>query len=188
MITCAEFHPTHCNTLAYSSSKGTIRLIDLRQSALCDNHAKLLVIPPLTSSVTLLLIRRQCLDFVISNGYKHLSLPIGHGIIWFNWGILFRFEEHEAPGSRSFFTEIIASVSDIKFARDGRHILSRDYMSLKVCNIPICPNSTTFTLYDLCTRWLKTSILLPEKHMSKCSSSFSIQILRHCVHLSMLYK
>jgi len=44
-----------------------------------------------------------------------------------------RFEEHEAPGSRSFFTEIIASISDIKFSRDGRHILSRDYMTLKVC-------------------------------------------------------
>nr|ACF81034.1 unknown [Zea mays] len=86
VITCAEFHPTHCNTLAYSSSKGTIRLIDLRQSALCDNHAKL-------------------------------------------------FEEHEAPGSRSFFTEIIASVSDIKFARDGRHILSRDYMTLKLWDL-----------------------------------------------------
>uniref|UniRef100_A0A0E0CI61 Serine/threonine-protein phosphatase 2A 55 kDa regulatory subunit B n=1 Tax=Oryza meridionalis TaxID=40149 RepID=A0A0E0CI61_9ORYZ len=86
VITCAEFHPTHCNTLAYSSSKGSIRLIDLRQSALCDNHSKL-------------------------------------------------FEEHEAPGSRSFFTEIIASVSDIKFARDGRHILSRDYMTLKLWDI-----------------------------------------------------
>jgi len=55
-----------------------------------------------------------------------------HAIICFNWGILYRFEEHDAPGSRSFFTEIIASVSDIKFARDGRHILSRDYMTLKV--------------------------------------------------------
>uniref|UniRef100_M8BNQ1 Serine/threonine-protein phosphatase 2A 55 kDa regulatory subunit B n=1 Tax=Aegilops tauschii TaxID=37682 RepID=M8BNQ1_AEGTA len=41
VITCAEFHPTHCNTLAYSSSKGSIRLIDLRQSALCDNHSKI---------------------------------------------------------------------------------------------------------------------------------------------------
>lgn len=49
VITCAEFHPTHCNTLAYSSSKGAIRLIDLRQSALCDNHSKLLVITPCTS-------------------------------------------------------------------------------------------------------------------------------------------
>lgn len=45
----------------------------------------------------------------------------------------FRFEEPEAPGSRSFFTEIIASISDIKFGTNGRHILSRDYMTLKVC-------------------------------------------------------
>ena len=44
----------------------------------------------------------------------------------------FRFEEQEAPGSRSFFTEIIASISDIKFGKDGRFILSRDYMTLKV--------------------------------------------------------
>ena len=43
-----------------------------------------------------------------------------------------RFEEQEVPGSKSFFTEIIASISDIKFAKDGRYILSRDYMTLKV--------------------------------------------------------
>jgi serine/threonine-protein phosphatase 2A regulatory subunit B len=85
VITSAEFHPIHCNMLAYSSSKGSIRLIDMRQSALCDSHTKL-------------------------------------------------FEEPEAPGSRSFFTEIIASISDIKFSKDGRYILSRDYMTLKVGN------------------------------------------------------
>ncbi|OMO66359.1 Protein phosphatase 2A, regulatory subunit PR55 [Corchorus olitorius] len=100
VITSAEFHPTHCNTLAYSSSKGSIRLIDLRQSALCDSHAKL-------------------------------------------------FEEPEAPGSRSFFTEIIASISDIKFAKDGRYILSRDYMTLKVSTTPPPPPllSSAFPLY-----------------------------------------
>ncbi|XP_068500707.1 serine/threonine protein phosphatase 2A 55 kDa regulatory subunit B beta isoform-like isoform X2 [Phaseolus vulgaris] len=86
VITSAEFHPTHCNMLAYSSSKGSIRLVDLRQSALCDSHSKL-------------------------------------------------FEEQEAPGSRSFFTEIIASISDIKFGKDGRYILSRDYMTLKLWDI-----------------------------------------------------
>ncbi|XP_052182780.1 serine/threonine protein phosphatase 2A 55 kDa regulatory subunit B beta isoform isoform X4 [Diospyros lotus] len=86
VITSAEFHPSHCNMLAYSSSKGSIRLIDLRQSALCDSHSKL-------------------------------------------------FEEQEAPGSRSFFTEIIASISDIKFGKDGRYILSRDYMTLKLWDI-----------------------------------------------------
>ncbi|KAL5975589.1 hypothetical protein ACLOJK_019914 [Asimina triloba] len=42
VITSAVFHPDHCHMLAYSSSKGSIRLIDLRQSALCDNHSKLL--------------------------------------------------------------------------------------------------------------------------------------------------
>ncbi|XP_020098832.1 serine/threonine protein phosphatase 2A 55 kDa regulatory subunit B beta isoform-like isoform X2 [Ananas comosus] len=86
VITSAEFHPSHCNILAYSSSKGSIRLIDLRQSALCDNHSQL-------------------------------------------------FEEHET--SRSFFTEIIASISDIKFSKDGRHILSRDYMTLKLWDINV---------------------------------------------------
>ncbi|KAE9621405.1 putative transcription factor WD40-like family [Lupinus albus] len=86
VITSAEFHPTHCNTLAYSSSKGSIRLVDLRQSALCDSHAKI-------------------------------------------------FQEQEASGSRSFFTEIIASVSDIKFGKEGRYILSRDYMTLKLWDI-----------------------------------------------------
>uniref|UniRef100_A0A1J3H8P3 Serine/threonine-protein phosphatase 2A 55 kDa regulatory subunit B n=2 Tax=Noccaea caerulescens TaxID=107243 RepID=A0A1J3H8P3_NOCCA len=86
VITSAEFHPTHCNTLAYSSSKGSIRLIDLRQSALCDSHSKL-------------------------------------------------FEDTETPTSRSFFTEIIASISDIKFAKGGRYILSRDYMTLKLWDI-----------------------------------------------------
>ena len=40
VITAAEFHPQHCHTLAYSSSKGTIRLCDMRAAALCDNHSK----------------------------------------------------------------------------------------------------------------------------------------------------
>jgi serine/threonine-protein phosphatase 2A regulatory subunit B len=42
VITSAEFHPQHCNIFAYSSSKGCIRLADMRNSALCDRHAKAL--------------------------------------------------------------------------------------------------------------------------------------------------
>ena len=86
VITSADFHPSHCATLAYSSSKGSIRLLDMRQAALCDRHAKL-------------------------------------------------FEEAEAPGTRSFFSEIIASISDIKFAQSGRYLLSRDYMTLKLWDV-----------------------------------------------------
>lgn len=40
VITSAEFHPQHCNIFMYSSSKGTIKLADMRAAALCDNHAK----------------------------------------------------------------------------------------------------------------------------------------------------
>uniref|UniRef100_A0A1Y1JXA9 Serine/threonine-protein phosphatase 2A 55 kDa regulatory subunit B n=1 Tax=Photinus pyralis TaxID=7054 RepID=A0A1Y1JXA9_PHOPY len=41
VITAAEFHPVECNLFVYSSSKGTIRLCDMRSAALCDRHAKL---------------------------------------------------------------------------------------------------------------------------------------------------
>ncbi|GMJ07597.1 hypothetical protein like AT1G17720 [Hibiscus trionum] len=97
VITSAEFHPTHCNMLAYSSSKGSIRLMDMRLSALCDRHTKLFV-------------------------------------------------EQEAPGSRSFFTDIIASISEIKFAKDGRHMLSRDYLTLKLWDINMDSDLSIFVI------------------------------------------
>ena len=86
VITAAEFHPTQCNFFMYSSSRGSIKLGDMRESALCDGHAKI-------------------------------------------------FEEAEHPGNKSFFSEIIASISDIKFTRDGRYIISRDYLTLKIWDI-----------------------------------------------------
>lgn len=61
-----------------------------------------------------------------------LAYHLCYKICWFKY-LVYRFEEQEAPGARSFFTEIIASISDIKFGKDGRYILSRDYMTLKVC-------------------------------------------------------
>jgi len=86
VITAAEFHPYECNIFVYSSSKGTIRLCDMRQNALCDNHAKM-------------------------------------------------FEEPEDPTNRSFFSEIISSISDVKFSHNGRYLLTRDYLSVKVWDL-----------------------------------------------------
>jgi len=86
VITSAEFHPKHCNLFMYSSSKGTIKLGDMRSAALCDSHAKV-------------------------------------------------FEEEEDPSTKSFFSEIISSISDIKFSPDGRYILARDYLTLKIWDI-----------------------------------------------------
>jgi len=45
------------------------------------------------------------------------------------------FEEEEDPSNRSFFSEIISSISDVKFSHDGRYMLSRDYLSLKIWDI-----------------------------------------------------
>jgi serine/threonine-protein phosphatase 2A regulatory subunit B len=45
------------------------------------------------------------------------------------------FEEEEDPSNKSFFSEIISSISDVKFSKDGRYILSRDYLTLKVWDI-----------------------------------------------------
>lgn len=86
VITAAEFHPSHCNVFVYSSSRGIIRLCDMRASALCDQHAKI-------------------------------------------------FEEPEDPFSRSFFSEIISSISGIKFSNNGRYLISRDFVSVKLWDI-----------------------------------------------------
>ncbi|KAJ3587592.1 hypothetical protein NHX12_011189 [Muraenolepis orangiensis] len=83
VITAAEFHPQQCQTFAYSSSKGSIRLCDMRQAALCDKHCKY-------------------------------------------------FEEPEDPSTRSFFSEIISSISDVKFSHSGRYLMTRDYLTVKV--------------------------------------------------------
>lgn len=45
------------------------------------------------------------------------------------------FEEEEDPSNKSFFSEIISSISDVKFSRDGRYILSRDYLTLKIWDV-----------------------------------------------------
>jgi len=40
VITCSHFHPKSCNILIYATSKGIIRMGDLRDHALCDTYAK----------------------------------------------------------------------------------------------------------------------------------------------------
>jgi serine/threonine-protein phosphatase 2A regulatory subunit B len=40
VITAADFHPFHCHMFMYASSRGTIKIADMRASALCDRHAK----------------------------------------------------------------------------------------------------------------------------------------------------
>eukprot|EP00049_Salpingoeca_infusionum_P017904 m.354878 g.354878 ORF g.354878 m.354878 type:complete len:489 (-) comp17129_c0_seq1:479-1945(-) len=86
VITCSQLHPTECNTFVYGSSRGIVKLGDMRASALCDQHSK-------------------------------------------------KFEAPIDAANRSFFSEIISSVSDVKFSHDGQYFLSRDYLTIKIWDL-----------------------------------------------------
>ena len=45
------------------------------------------------------------------------------------------FEEPEDPATKSFFSEIISSISDVKLSNSGRYMISRDYLSVKVWDL-----------------------------------------------------
>lgn len=86
VITRAAFHPTHSHQFAYSTSRGSLRLADLRAAALCDAGAK-------------------------------------------------HFEDAGPGGPKNFFSEIISSISDFRFSADGRHLLARDFMTVKLWDL-----------------------------------------------------
>ena len=40
VITCATFHTLSCNIFVYSTSRGSIKMADMRKNSLCDQHCK----------------------------------------------------------------------------------------------------------------------------------------------------
>mmetsp|Transcript_3258 Transcript_3258/g.3553 ORF Transcript_3258/g.3553 Transcript_3258/m.3553 type:complete len:442 (-) Transcript_3258:1458-2783(-) len=87
VITAVQCHPQHCNILTYSSSRGLIKVCDLRTSAVCHQFSKV-------------------------------------------------YAEHSAPtANKSFITDILNSISDINYSLDGRYIVSRDYLTVKIWDV-----------------------------------------------------
>lgn len=86
VITASQFHPFQDNQFIFSTSKGVIKLGDLRKSSACDHTA-------------------------------------------------ISFEDKDANINKNFFTEIISSISDVTFSKDGRYIFSRDFLSVKVWDV-----------------------------------------------------
>lgn len=68
VITSVQCHPQHCNIMAYSSSRGAIKLCDTRVSAMCNSYSKV---------------------------YS---------------------DQSASSASKSFITDILNSISDIKYA------------------------------------------------------------------------
>jgi serine/threonine-protein phosphatase 2A regulatory subunit B len=86
VITASQFHPLMDNQFIFSTSKGIIKLGDLRKSSVCDHTALV-------------------------------------------------FEDKDALVNKNFFTEIVSSISDVTFSKNGRYIFSRDFLSVKVWDI-----------------------------------------------------
>ena len=70
----------------YATSKGIIKVGDMRKSSICDKTA-------------------------------------------------IQFEEKEDLSKKNFFTEIVASISDACFAKNGKHIFSRDFLNVKIWDV-----------------------------------------------------
>lgn len=45
------------------------------------------------------------------------------------------FSVEEDPSTKSFFSEIIGSISDMKYSMDGRYIVTRDFMTMKLWDV-----------------------------------------------------
>lgn len=111
VITAAEFHPLQCNQFAYSSSKGCVRLCDMRSRALCDQHSKCKCLHrSYTKTSFVIVMVLLCVCFIV-------------------------FEEPEDASMKSFFSEIISSMSDVKFSHNGRYMLTRDYLTARVWDL-----------------------------------------------------
>lgn len=102
------------------------------------------------------------------------------------------FEEPEDPSNRSFFSEIISSISDVKFSHNGRYMMTRDYLSVKIWDLNM-ENRPVETYQVSRIAWKKThkvhqksaSNFSPETFCSSnivSSSNFSLQNLTEAPH------
>lgn len=86
VITSSKFHPTSDNMFLYSTSKGVVKVGDLRKSSQCEKTAMTL-------------------------------------------------ENKENPANKNFFTDIIVSICDATFSRNGKYVFARDFCTVKVWDL-----------------------------------------------------
>lgn len=87
VITAVQCHPSACNLLIYSSSRGAIKVCDTRLSALCTSYPRI---------------------------YS---------------------DQTATAVSKSFITDILNSISDVAYSTDGRYIIARDYLTIKIWDV-----------------------------------------------------
>lgn len=55
-----------------------------------------------------------------------------------NSGVLF--DDPNSKKNKNFFTEIITSISDLKFTKDGTKLLARDFLTTKIWDLKMPKN------------------------------------------------
>ena len=93
--------------------------------------------------------------------------------------------------TRNFFTEIISSISDLKFSRDGRQLLTRDYMTLKLWDVrkesgPVAVHNVHEGLRSRVRHCSLTQCLCQcrlEEHLT-CAPCVCARMLQHCACVS----
>lgn len=120
----------------------------MRAQALCDKHAKIFEAHedpvrslPLRNLLYLLQLRLK--DASHMHFERHMIWAPNSGLLSVQLAsnsqrLLFMtllVQQAILQSQRSFFSEIISSISDMRFSRDGRFILARDFMSLKLWDI-----------------------------------------------------
>jgi len=74
------------------------------------------------------------------------------------------YEEEEDASNRSFFSEIVSSISDVRFNHSGVYMTARDYMTVKVWDVRMESRAVeTYSVHDylrskLCTLYENDSI------------------------------
>jgi hypothetical protein len=121
VITSAQFHPQHCNIIMYSSSRGSIKLGDTRSSALCDVCAKVLEVWSKMCGFRF----HHSFSLFCSLGARRCSFEI---ILLRDCCFNLRCEVTPLASISSFPPQLIR----ISFASDGRFVISRDYLTLKI--------------------------------------------------------
>mmetsp|Transcript_3579 Transcript_3579/g.5586 ORF Transcript_3579/g.5586 Transcript_3579/m.5586 type:complete len:523 (-) Transcript_3579:96-1664(-) len=89
VITSVQFHPFDANIMSFSSSRGAIKVMDMRCRALCSSYCQV---------------------------YQDTLAE-------------------RTATTKSFITDILNSISDAKYTTDGRYLVSRDYMTIKIWDV-----------------------------------------------------
>lgn len=147
VITCAQFHPSHSYLLGFGTSKGTLNICDMRESAIIhpmsskvyaeEYSSKIIKSPPISPRVVS---HRNSISSVV---HKVPQLQNRSIRLFEADDDLFSYKQNLMnsklfQGDYSIINELIdvlPSISDLKFSSDGKYVVTRDYLHVRMWDL-----------------------------------------------------